>query len=185
VVAGPCGVFEHVGCFALSLRFLIHIIFILAQIDRLQRGDLIAKMETTLPHTSDERQLLIKSLSYAAYRLIGGRIEKSEDISGMDSNLLVKKAQHVKWKRIQGGGNINDLAIKRFTKFKIGDPIMWYKATSAIHASSKQVFAWMWLYTSNHRMKAHQKKDGNMIRQFYKPSNKKASGEQQVSDGAV
>ena len=57
---------------------------------------------------------------------------------------------------------------------------MWRKATTTIHASLKQVFSWMWLCTSNHRMKSHQKKEGNIIRQSYKPPNKKANDEEQV-----
>jgi len=42
----------------------------------LQRDDFIAKIETTPPHTSDERQVLVRSLQHADYRLIGGRVEK-------------------------------------------------------------------------------------------------------------
>ena len=101
-------------------------------------------MKTTPPHTSDERRLLTRSLKHADYRLVGGRVEKSEDVSD-------------KWKRIQNGGNINDLAVKRFPTFKEGNPTVWEKASATIHTNSKQVFSWMWLYTSNHRMKSHQK----------------------------
>jgi len=139
----------------------------LAKVDKLERDDFVAKMETTPPHTSDERKLMVKSLVHADYRLVGGRVEKSEDVSD-------------KWKRIRGGGNIYDLAVKRFTKFKKGDATVWGKATATIHPSSKQVFSWMWLYTSNHRMKSHQKKERNIIRQSYKPPNKKANDEEQV-----
>jgi len=71
--------------------------------------------------------------------------------------------------------------VKRFTKFKKGDSTVWGKATATIYASAKEVFSWLWLYTSNHRMKSHQKNEGNIIRQFYKPPNKKADDEKQVS----
>ena len=77
------------------------------------------------------------------------------------------------------------MAAKRFTKFKEGDPILWGKATAIIHASAKEVFAWIWLYTSNHRMKSHQKKERNIIRQFYEAPNEDASHEEQVSTNKI
>jgi len=73
---------------------------------------------------------------------------------------------------------MKNLAIKRFTKFKKADPLVCEKATATIHASAEEVLVWMWLYTSNHRMKAHQKKEGNLIRQIYKPLTTKANEEQ-------
>jgi len=76
------------------------------EIDMLERADFIAKIEWTPSRTNDERRLLETSLQHANYRLIGDRVEKFEDVSGIDP----AKWQ---WKRIQGG----DVAVKRFSKF--------------------------------------------------------------------
>jgi len=93
--------------------------------------------------------------------------------------------RNLNWKRIQGGSNNgSDFTVKRYTKFKEGDPFIWGKATATIHASSRQTLAWLWHYCSNHRMKIHQKKDGNLIRQVYEPlktSPSSTSFEEQVS----
>ena len=70
--------------------------------------------------------------------------------------------------------------VKRFSKFKKGDPVVWGKASATVHASFEESLAWMWLYCSIHRMKGHQKKEGNIIRQIYEPPNKKANDEEQV-----
>ena len=69
-----------------------------AQVDRLERDDFIAKIETAPPHTSDERRLLIKSIAHADYRLIGGRVEKYEPVEGLGGD--PEEAFLRRWKRI-------------------------------------------------------------------------------------
>jgi len=48
---------------------------------------------------------------------------------------------------------------------KDGDPSVWGKASAIVHTTAEQAFAFAWLYCSNLRMKEHQKKDGNLLRQ--------------------
>jgi len=126
------------------------------QIDRLERDAFIAEMKNIAPYTSNEREFLMKSLEHANYKLIGGRVTKVEDVNGMDpAKRIQHEAKQGKWKRIQSGGNTNDLVVKRFTKYKKGDPFVWGKAKATIHASSKNVLAWIWHYCSNHRYDEH------------------------------
>jgi len=70
------------------------------------------------------------------------------------------------WTRLRDG----DLSVKKFKKMKEGDPSMWGKAAAIVHTTAEQVLAFGWLYCSNLRMKEHQKKDGNLLRQTYEPT---------------
>ena len=89
------------------------------EIDKLNRMNFLAEMDSTPPHTSGERQLLMKTLRYADYNLTGGRVTKNEDVSGMDPAKQIKtEEQKRRWKRIQSVGHGDrDFTIKRFMKF--------------------------------------------------------------------
>ena len=150
------------------------------EIDMLERSEFIVKMDSTPPHTNKERRLLMKSLQNADYRLIGGRVEKNNSINDTISvGRTLREEQNWQWKRILSGGKNSDFTTKRFTKFKKGDPIIWGKVAATIHASSREVFAWMWFYCSNHRMEVHRKKEGNMVRQLYEPPTNTTNDEEQ------
>jgi len=61
------------------------------EVDKLYRDDFVARIESTPPHTSDERRLLMKTLSYADYRLIGGRVEKAKTLAGWTATCELKQ----------------------------------------------------------------------------------------------
>ena len=71
----------------------------------------------------------------------------------------------MKWTRLRDG----DLSVKKFKKMKEGDPSAWGKASAVVHTTAEQILAFVWLYCSNLRMKEHQKKDGNLLQEVYKP----------------
>jgi len=56
------------------------------------------------------------------------------------------------------------MRIKAFRKVD-KDKSPWVKAVATVHASSREILAWVWFYCSIHRMKLHQKKEGNVVRQ--------------------
>ena len=70
------------------------------------------------------------------------------------------------WTRLHDG----DSSVKKFKKMKEGDPSAWGKASAIVHTTAEQALAFVWLYCSNLRMKEHQKKDGNLLRQTYEPT---------------
>ena len=78
----------------------------------------------------------------------------------------------------QGGGNYNEFVVKRFTALKQDDSVTWSKGVATIHSSLQQTSAWLWHYCSNHRIKNHQKREGNILRQHYVPP-KRANEEDQ------
>ena len=59
--------------------------------------------------------------------------------------------------------------LARFARGSQGDPSAWGKASTTVHTTAEQALAFLWLYCSNLRMKEHQKKDGNLLRQVYEP----------------
>ena len=90
---------------------------------------------------------------------LGGGVQRQQTTAGMDSN------KRMNWTRLRDG----DLSVKKFKKMKEGDSSAWGKASAIVHTTAEQVLAFVWLYCSNLRMKEHQKKDGNLLRQVYEP----------------
>jgi len=90
---------------------------------------------------------------------LGGGVQRQQTTAGMDSNMRMN------WTRLRDG----DLSVKKFKKMKEGDSSAWGKASAIVHTTAEQALAFVWFYCSNLRMKEHQKKDGNLIRQVYEP----------------
>jgi len=152
-----------------------------AEVDEQERRDFIDQIKTAPPPSSNERKLLFRSLEYADYRAVGGRVEKITSISGLEatprsigSRFRCDNTSHLRWNRLQSGGS--DFAVKCFQKIVAGEPFIWGKATAPVHAPASQVVSWLYHYTSYCRMKAHERKEGNnLLRKIYKP--KKVEGE--------
>ena len=91
-------------------------------------------MSSLPPPTQGERKFLTKSLELGDYNVVDVDNIRLKRFNG-DAGLNHK----YQWKRIHGG----DLTVKRFSKHKESDHSAWGKATTTIHASSKEVFLWL------------------------------------------
>ena len=127
------------------------------EVDRLEREAFISNIDCAAPPSSDEQLTLDRCMQYT------------------EKHATVKHAnQKFNWTRI---GDRKDVSVKKFIKSEEGEASAWGKATATIHATAEECLAWLWCFTSNHRMKAHQKKDGNLLRQSFTPDNEE--GEEQ------
>ena len=168
------------------------------QVDKCVRDLFVENIESTVPPTEAEENLLARSLEHADLRLVDricviendSTAESKEStttpiasgISKMRTNLssLLNKREHrLKWRRIQGG---DDLAIKKFTKFVDEDYVKWGKATTTVHTSPEEALAWLWDCCSNDRMENHRKKNGHTLRKYYDPKTQLGEGADGVKE---
>ena len=116
-------------------------------------------MDLTPEPSKEEKSLIDRSLQCADMLNLGGGVQRQQTTAGMDRN------KRMNWTRLRDG----DSSVKKFKKMKEGDPSAWGKASAIVHTTAEQALAFVWLYCSNLRMKEHQKKDGNLLRQVYEP----------------
>jgi len=105
--------------------------------------------------SSQEQQILFRSLKYADLRLVGGRISKWESVAGVTKTNSSKKLE---WRRIQTSTTDATDTTKKFSKYAEGDALIWCKASAVVHASIEECAGWVWGYCSWCRMIAHQRK---------------------------
>jgi len=119
----------------------------------------IDSIPSTPASSTEEKSLINRSLQFADMFNLEGGVQRQQTTAGMDSN------KRRNWTRLRDG----DLSVKKFKKMKEGDPSAWGKASAMVHTTAEQILAFVWLHCSNLKMKEHQKKDGNLLRQTYEP----------------
>ena len=147
------------------------------QIDLQERTSFTSLLSSTPLPTPEETSLLTRSLagsdlSKFGVRNInsggGGRAyntpKNSFGLSHSGPTRATTAAERKRtWRREPGCGT--EWGVKRFTKFLSGDSTVYAKGTAAIHTGKEDVLAYLWNYCGVNRMKGHQRKEGNMMRQ--------------------
>ena len=103
------------------------------------------------------------SMNYADHSNAGGRVERFHSTAGMNRE---HRSKGKSWIRLKD----EDVAVKKFKRAREGDASAWGKAVAKVDCSAEEALAFCWHYTSNLRMKEHQKQEGNLLRRIYRPS---------------
>jgi len=86
------------------------------EVDELERDAFVRSMFDAPPPTANEHSIMVKSLCHADYRLIGGRVEKTEDVDSYDPNTQTMRdgMRRQDWKRTMVNGSNSDWRIRRY-----------------------------------------------------------------------
>ena len=121
------------------------------EVDRADRLSFIKHLESAPPLTPLEHALLKRCLAQDEYDLVNGRLfvkgahPSKQSIGRQMSNsidTLNVTNSALKWSRILSGNS----QVKKYIRFQQGDNVVWEKAMAIVHASPKEVLAWLWNY---------------------------------------